>query len=84
MHWRLCSVVNLYNHYSQTDISCISQYKIYKSTFFTEHVSEAVAQRCSVKKMFLKISNNSQENTCARVSFITKLHRYATLLKKRL
>ena len=29
--------------------------------------SEAVA-RCSVKKVFLEISQNSQENTCARVS----------------
>ena len=28
---------------------------------------EAVAQRCSVKKVFLRISQNSQENTCARV-----------------
>ena len=30
-------------------------------------------QRCSVKKVFLKISQNSQENTCARVSFMIKL-----------
>ena len=30
---------------------------------------EAVAQRCSVKKMFLELSQNSQENTCARVFF---------------
>ena len=30
---------------------------------------EAVLQRCSVKKLFLLISQNSQENTCARVSF---------------
>ena len=28
---------------------------------------EAVAQMCCVKKMFLEISQNSQENTCARV-----------------
>ena len=34
---------------------------------------EAVTQRCSVKKMFLEISQNSQENTCARVSFIDKV-----------
>ena len=27
---------------------------------------EAVAQRCSVKKVFLEISQNSQENTCAK------------------
>ena len=30
---------------------------------------EVVAQRCSVKKVFLKISQNSQENTCASVFF---------------
>ena len=36
-------------------------------------MSEAVAQRCSVKKVFLEISQNSQENTCARVSFLIKL-----------
>ena len=45
--------------------------------FWTE-ISEAVARRCSVKKVFLKISQNSQERTCARVSVP------ATLLKKRL
>ena len=32
--------------------------------------AEAVVRRCSVKKVFLKISQNSQENTCARVSFL--------------
>ena len=35
--------------------------------------TEAVARRCSVKKVFLEISQNSQENTCARVSFLIKL-----------
>ena len=30
-------------------------------------------QRCSVKKVFLEISQNSQESTCARVSFLIKL-----------
>ena len=35
--------------------------------------SEVVVQRCSVKKFFLKISQNSQENTCARVSILIKL-----------
>ena len=33
------------------------------------YCSEAVVQKYSVKKVFLKISQNSQENTCARVSF---------------
>ena len=35
--------------------------------------SKSVGQRCSVKNVFLKISSNSQENTCARVSFLLKL-----------
>ena len=34
---------------------------------------EAVVQRCSVKKVFLETSQNSQENTCVRVSFLLKL-----------
>ena len=46
---------------------------------------EAVAQRFSVKKVFLEISQNPQENSCARVSFlITKLPQPATLFKKKL
>ena len=32
-----------------------------------------VVWRCSVKKMFLEILKNSQENTSARVSFLIKL-----------
>ena len=35
--------------------------------------NEAVVQRCSVKGVFLKISQNSQENICAGVSFLIKL-----------
>ena len=35
---------------------------------------EAVAgERCSVKKVFLEISQNSQEKVCARISFLIKL-----------
>ena len=34
---------------------------------------EAVDQTCSVKKVSLEISQNSQENTCARVSNLIKL-----------
>ena len=40
---------------------------------FTIHQTEAVTQMRSVKKVFLKISQNSQENTCARVYFSIKL-----------
>ena len=47
--------------------------------------TEAVVQRCSVKKVFLEISQNSQENTCTGVSFLIKLQALGlTLLKKRL
>ena len=43
---------------------------------------EAVVHRCSVKNVFLEISQKSQENNYARASFLIKLQ--ATLLKKRL
>ena len=50
-------------------------------------IKEAAVQRCSVKKVFLVISQNSQENTFAKVSFLIKLQasglRPTTLLKKR-
>ena len=35
--------------------------------------TEAVAQRCSVEKVFLEILQNLQENICATVSLLTKL-----------
>ena len=37
---------------------------------------EAVVRGCSVKKVFLEISQNSQENTCVRVSFLMKLQAF--------
>ena len=37
-------------------------------TNITDISAEAVAQRCSVRKVFLDISQNSQENTCDRDS----------------
>ena len=36
-------------------------------------IIEAVAQRCSVKKVFLVISQNQQGNTSARASFLINL-----------
>ena len=35
--------------------------------------TEAVIRMCSVKKVFLEILQNPQENTCARDSFLIKL-----------
>ena len=56
--------------------------------FATYHIIEADVQGCSVKTVFFKISKNSQENNCVRVSFLIKQQdsgvRHATLLKKRL
>ena len=41
---------------------------------------KAAAQCCSVKKLFLKILQNSQENICARASFLIKLQASQTRL----
>ena len=40
--------------------------------YFSIQHSEAVVQMCSVKKVFLEISQNPQEITCIRVSFLIK------------
>ena len=37
------------------------------------HITEPATHRCSVKKVLLEISKNSQENNCTRVSFLIKL-----------
>ena len=46
--------------------------------------TEAVARRCSVKKVFLEILQSTQENTCARVYFFNKVaglsHEYQNFL----
>ena len=60
---------------SKTELSeCLRErFLILCDQFEQEKVnSEIVAWRCSVKKVFLKISQNSQENTCARVSSLIK------------
>ena len=43
-------------------LRCLTVFRIRRSS----------QQRCSVKKLFLEISQNSQKNTCARVSFLKK------------
>ena len=44
--------------------------------------TEALVKRCSVKKVLLEILQNSQENTCARVSFLIKLQASSNFIKK--
>ena len=46
--------------------------------------SEAVVQSCYIKKVFLEISQNSHENTCARVSFLIKLQACNVIKKETL
>ena len=41
-------------------------------TLLSPYASEAVVRRCSVKKAFLEISQNSQKNTCARCLFLKR------------
>ena len=43
-------------------------------------LGRSVLQRCSVKKVFIEISQNSQENTCTRVSFLIKLQAWSLQL----
>ena len=50
-----------------------SEFKKMQKCFLKVQRLEAVIQRCSVKKMFLEISQNSQKNTCARASFFNKV-----------
>ena len=61
----------------------------YRSVFFLHfhkgNEIEAATRVVLCKKVFLEIWQNSQENTCDRVSFFIKLQaRPVTLLKKRL
>ena len=56
----------------------------HKDLFTCCYVSEAATGGALQKKGFLEILQNSQENTCARVSFFNKIGglRPATLLKR--
>ena len=47
-------------------------------------VVEIVVQRCSTKKVFLEIFQNSQENSYAKVSFLIKLQAWGTQIFKKI
>ena len=69
LSWSFSSISNLsakLTALTYTDWNCSSAFSF---MFLIRRCAEAVAQRCSVKKVFLEISQNSQENTCARISF---------------
>ena len=52
----------------------IFQYPVWQCNVGIILLSEVVIRSCSAKKQFLEILQNSQENTCARVSFLIELH----------
>ena len=58
-------LINYTSNFSLVNVKFI---RIFAGCFYTE----ALIQRCSVKKLLIEISQNSQENTCARVSFLIK------------
>ena len=57
------------------------EFSFYRYVLKKSH-TEKVVRRCSIKKVFLKISQISQENTCIKKE--NKKHRKTTLLKKSL
>ena len=61
----LCPLVLLINIKTRHYIKFNKQQK---SEWKHRLLSEVVVWKCSVEKMFLEISQNSKENTCARVS----------------
>ena len=60
-------VLDLQNNYTDRKIINVLTKRTESNV---KKLTEAVAQRCSVKKVFLEILQNSQENTSARVSFL--------------
>ena len=49
-----------------------------KFTWVLLLLTKAVTQKCSVKKVFLEILQNSQENTYVRVSLLVKMKAAST------
>ena len=58
-------VMNIYRHY-------INKALLRVNIKYLDQHSEAVVRKCSVKKVFLEISQNSHENKYAKDSFFNK------------
>ena len=61
---------NVFNIFSICFVICFQLASVYMSTYCKLGQAEAFARRYSVKKVFLEISQNSQESTCVKVSFL--------------
>ena len=59
--------LNLITQINQKALKRVNNLRIMKTEI------EAATRGVPCKKVFLEISQNSQENTCARVSFLIKL-----------
>ena len=58
-------------------IPCLKKWRLLSLLLLFHYsilLTEAVARKFSLKKVFLKISQNSQENNCAGVFFPKKVH----------
>ena len=69
--------INLSWHHDQEVI-----YKCITPKFVLQWMSRSSHQTCSIKKVLLEISQNAQENICARISFLIKLRERPTTLLK--
>ena len=58
------------------EVPSYGHYNLLLNQFHPLVYKKAVAQRCSVEKLFLEILQNSPENTCARVSEALGLQLY--------
>ena len=76
MVWKLFNEDNIPSMSKSVCLSNVGQF-VRQAPYVLDKIGqiiETVVKRCSIKKVFLEISQNSQENTCAGL-------RPATLLK---
>ena len=70
--------LNFYKKSTYQNLWAEQKYGYSWNDFFLIQRTEAVVRRYSVKKVFLEISQNSQENTCVRDSFLIKFQVWST------
>ena len=75
----------LYLESNWVKIFCMNEWMNDGKRWFKNLWFRTSHQKCSIKKVLLKLSQNSQENTCARASFLIKLQASGcNFIKKRL